>query len=322
MTALTIEGVENGRRAFRALKAYFGDLIGRPIRLARVLDEHDALCVPLVEPKRTAYALSVVKWHEWGSYPRAPMCRPGELAGWGDVGGCYAGLSRLVPALKEIGRIRSTAVEVDIQDVTAIWASKSPLEKYDCLHAFVQSRSPDLIAEVSERQLERNLNHEGRIQDHALIKHHLVRYAWDGRITLANSGGSHHFAAARLLASRLGRSVPLRGRLDEHELNRPAIDALRADFCILAVSEKDIHAWLKFHEAMAAFRAAYFWKPLPRPYHDLRAIFLPRDEARSAIAADVMREAGAFDLGQHLYELAARQSNNRSVAKSIHWPSP
>src|SRR5690606_17746679 len=60
MTALTIEGVENGRRAFRALKAYFGDLIGRPIRLARVLDEHDALCVPLVEPKRTAYALSVV----------------------------------------------------------------------------------------------------------------------------------------------------------------------------------------------------------------------------------------------------------------------
>jgi len=56
-----------------------------------------------------------------------------------------------------------------------------------------------------------------------------------------------------------------------------------------------------------AFKASYLWQHLPRPHDTTRAGLLPRSEARSAKIAQVLREAGMFDLGAFLGRLVEKQ---------------
>ncbi|HCF2896160.1 TPA: hypothetical protein NID31_006287, partial [Pseudomonas aeruginosa] len=134
---------------------------------------------------------------------------------------------------------------------------------------------------------------------------HFACYRWDGRLFLMNSGGSHHFAAARYIASRLRHSVPLQGRLKVYGLNSASVGSLARDFEIFALRD-DPAGYMAFHDAMRAYGAAYLHRRLPRPYDDCRAVFLPRGDVRSLRVAAVLQELGFFDLGDHLQELTRR----------------
>src|SRR3546814_4338531 len=81
-----------------------------------------------------------------------------------------------------------------------------------------------MIDEISHDRLRRNLAHnEIRILDKNSKADFFVRHTWDGRVFLANSGGSHHFAAARLIAGELGDKVPLNGLLYTRYLDERVI---------------------------------------------------------------------------------------------------
>lgn len=118
-------------------------------------------------------------------------------------------------------------------------------------------------------------------------------------------GGAHHFAAAKLIAREIEVEVPLSGRYRVYGINQIALASLRRDFDIFVMSW-DCKQQLGLHKAMQSFGATYYWKDLPRPYTEQSAIFLPKDDKRSAKVSQVLREAGFQDLGLYLKNLGKR----------------
>ena len=135
-----------------------------------------------------------------------------------------------------------------------------------------------MIDEISPAKLAKNLAwDEIRIISH--VDHdYFATWAWDGRVFLMNSGGSHHFAAAS--TSRRGEQpVELTGTYKIYGLCEQAITELRREYGMFVLSHEP-DAWLGFNEAMARFKATYYWKTLPRPHNHQRcAIFTAKGEA-------------------------------------------
>lgn len=132
---------------------------------------------------------------------------------------------------------------------------------------------------------------------------HFYRYAWDGRVFIMNGGRAYDVAAAKHLASRLPAAEALHGKLHTFSLNARAIDSLRRDFEMFVIPGSTPFS-LRFHDAMRAFGVTWLWAPMPRPFVNVRAILLPRSEARSMHVAELLFNASAADLGAHLAHLA------------------
>ena len=176
--------------------------------------------------------------------------------------------------------------------------------------AMVEANSRDMIDEISVAKLDKNLAHsEIRIIHKHDTSDHFTRYLWDGRLWLMNSGGSHHFAAAKYIAARLGQRVTLTGNLHTYSLNAIAIASLRRDFEMFVISD-EAEICNAFLDAMRTFKATWLWHHMPRPYGNTRAILLPRSEPRSMRVAAALRRAGVVDFGAYLTEIAARQSKH------------
>lgn len=288
----------------------FREDLGTPVKVLRLLDEHPGICVNIQEPLRTISAGSVVAWHDWGkpSPFRSVRHTAGWLMGWKRSGAHYGSFELHCPELADFGRCDITEKwACDIRDVSGLSSSKSELTQFASMDDMVAKNSPEMIDDISEAKLRQNLAHrEIRILHNENNSDHFAQYLWDGRVFLMNSGGSHHFAAARYIASHIGQRVPLKGKLHTYSINATAIEALRSDFDIYAISgEAEITNG--FRDAMESFKATYLWRYMPRPYDNMRAILLPKDEPRSMRVSRALRESGVADLGQHLTTLCARQ---------------
>lgn len=300
------------------LPAFFSDIVnealGEPVPIRRVIEQYPDLRVELPVPANSISAYgSVVSWHDWGKAPvdRWPRRPPGTLLGWKYYAGdSYRSFTVQRPEFEQFGSSHLTENwQCDIQTVTGLAFSKSELTEFQSLDAMVESKSPEMIDAITEEKLQANLAHnEIRILRPGSVSDHFARYLWDGgRIFLMNDGGSHHFAAARYIAARLERPVPLSGSLYTFGINPAALEALRADFDMFAISH-DAAPANAFRDSMEKYRATYLSQYLPRPYDQHTAILLPRSEPRSAKVAAVLRENGFFDLGEHLGQLVAKQA--------------
>ncbi len=296
------------------LKQLFNSIqedFGRPASLYDFLAAHPDLSLPTLDNSvRNVASESVVKWHEFGeSRQSCPPCRNRtEMLGWRYARGSY---SSFVLSREEFADIGSCTVteqwECDIQDVTGLAASKSVLEDFDDLDRMVETNSLRMIEPVTEEKLRENLAwDEIRILNRKDPSDFFARYLWDGRVFLINSGGSHHFAAARYIAARIGTPVPLRGTLRTYAINPLPVVSLRSDFEMFVMVDTT-DATLGFFEAMQGFRATFLWQYLPSPIEGYRVIMLPRSETRSMKVASILREAGFFDLGQYLMRLVSSQ---------------
>ena len=207
-----------------AILQYLSDRIqedfGRPVRLQRLIQRSPEIVFPFTEPPRSIARSSVVPWHTWsenlrGSWPRP---KPGTLVIWRGRQGRYGAERMHVQSLADIGA--SKVIEdwqCEIQEVVGLGASKSNLTDFISLDEMVERNSQEMIINISEEGLHRNLSHdEIRIIHRKETSDCFIKYLWDGRLFLSNSGGSHHFAAARYIASRIRQSVPLRGKLQLH----------------------------------------------------------------------------------------------------------
>lgn len=286
----------------------FREGFGTPVGLVHLLDKHPDTCVQLEEPPHVIDASSVVPWHEWGKYPHSSCSLPGRIMGWQNKGGHYSRFEIHRPELTNFGRSDLTdRWSCEIQEVSGLANSKSKLTDFTSMDDMVLTNSPELIGEISESNLQANLAHDQiRIIHNRDTTDHFARHLWDGRLFLMNQGGSHHFAAARHIASQLTVSVPLTGKLYTYSINPEAVATLRQDFSIYALSQQAEIA-NGFHDAMQSFKATYLLYNLPRPYERSYAILLPNGELRSHRVSNVLREAGAFDLGKHLTDLCKRQ---------------
>ena len=171
----------------------------------------------------------------------------------------------------------------------------------------VEKNSREMIDQLSEAKLDENLSHsEIRILRHN-SSDYFARYRWDGRIFLVNSGGSHHFAAARYIASRIEKKIPLRGKLKTFSLNTDVVKGFLRDFNIYVINKNSHEA---FRKTLESFKATFLWQDMPVPYQDTRAIVLPKNEKRSFCISNVLYHAGVFDLGALFSVLCERQRKN------------
>ncbi|EOG4615041.1 DUF6685 family protein [Pseudomonas aeruginosa] len=299
------------RHFFLRMKRMIQDDLGFPASVRAVVEGSPGLKAILREPARSIAASSVVRWHEWGSAVHGswPRLAAGEMLGWRSQGGQYGSFHLTRDDLASLGtREIKDQWQCEIQDVVGLSASKSELRSFVSLDDMVATNSRPMIEPVSLEKLEQNLAwSEIRILHRDDPSDHFACYRWDGRLFLMNSGGSHHFAAARYIASRLSRAVPLQGQLRIYGLNSASVASLVRDFEIFVLRD-EASCYMAFHDAMRAYGATYLERRLPRPYDDCRAVFMPRDEARAARAAAVLRECGFYDVGDHLQELACRSS--------------
>lgn len=298
------------KKIFQSIATFVADEAGYPASLRRALHTRREFFEPLATPHPTASAESIVYWHEWGA-------RDGLLHGWRDFGNnYYGGLQIHRPELAQLviqEEIHSWSC--DIQDVVGLLSSKSRLERFASLDDLVKTNSPEMIADMSLEGLRKNLAHkEIRIIHQPNTYDYFARYDWDGRIFLMNSGGSHHFSAARYIAAALKQPVPLSGRMRTYRLNPDAVTSLHRDFAMHTLTRD---AFSAFYRAMDQLRATFFMLEMPYPYFQHYAVLLPRNEPRANRAAHALSEAGVFDLGKHLRDLISNQSIRRSLPRSL-----
>ena len=288
---------------------------GRPISLLRALAAHPQMRIELEPTERSIDANSVPRWHDLGLYPSLDGLRRqrGVLSGWHAVRGQWESfhLHR-----SEYDQIAHCEVELgwlcDVTDIDGFAASKADLCAFANTDAMAEARCQWLIAEVTPERLAKSLAHnEIRIIHSAGTRDHFTRYLWDGRLWLMNEGGSHHTAAAKYLAARLGQRVPLQGTRYTYSLNTTAVAALRRDFEMFAMNDEDADGADAFFEAMRAFQATWLWHPLPHPYEGARAVLLPREQARSMRVAVELHSAGFADLGAHLATVCSPKCSGR-----------
>lgn len=243
--------------------------LGVPVKLLRLLDEHPGIRVEIHEPVRVIAAGSVVAWHDWGkpSPFRSVRHTAGWLMGWKRSGAHYSSFESHCPALANFGRCDITEKWVcDIRDVSGLSSSKSKLTQFASMDDMVEKNSAEMINEINEDKLRQNLAHrEIRTLHNENTSDHFAEYLWDGRVFLMNSGGSHHFAAARYIASHLGQRVPLKGKLYTYSINEAAVGELYRDFDMYAISHEAEIA-NGFRDAMESFKATYLWHYMPGPY--------------------------------------------------------
>lgn len=286
--------------------------LGTPVKLLHFLSEHREIRVNIQEPARVIAAHSIVAWHEWGTrVPLEVMCHRGAgwIKGWRYAAGSYGSFDLHCQELASLGRCDiADKWTCDIRDVSGFSSSKSDLVKFGSMDEMVERNSPEMIDDLSEEKLRQNLAHrEIRILHNENTSDHFAQYRWDGRVFLMNSGGSHHFAAARYIAIRIGRHVPLEGKLYTYSIDEKAVETLCGAYEMFAISAEPTIV-NGFRDAMESFKATYLWRYLPRPYDSMKAILLPKDEPRSMRASAAMRQAGVFDLGRHLTTLCATQA--------------
>lgn len=239
-----------------------------------------------------------------------PRREQGDLMGWrAGANGRYESCRTQRREYAELAALTVTKEWVcDISQVHGFSSSKSRLEEFASTDDLVARNSLELVSEISHEKLQANLRHrEIRILHDPICSDHFVRRDWDGRVFLVNSGGSHHLAAAKYIARRLGVRVPLKAALHSYALNAAALASLRREFDLFVV--RDEHsAWNAFSDAMQAFRATWFWHALPRPRdRGVRAVLLPKSETRAQRVADRLRSSGFADLGVYLDDLIDRQ---------------
>jgi len=245
-----------------------------------------------------------VMWQNWPSFGTRPLFWKKHSLG---------GYCAHTPELPELDNwVLSEEIaewQCDIRDIQALAASKSPLESFSDLDTFALNRAGWCIQDVSVAGLQENLAWEEVRITEPDRGDWLQVDLWEGpRVSLINSGGSHHFSAARWVAGRLGQPTPITGRLVIHSLNASAVNALSRKYSMVAIHSDVPHVWEAIQNAEAHVIRMY----LPYPAHDYLLLMFPVDERRSLRVAELFLQYGALDVNHWLQGQLGRQ------AKAIH----
>lgn len=114
----------------------------------------------------------------------------------------------------------------DITDIECFTASKSTLAVFPDMKAFSMSLWTDSLTPTLE-----NLNQQLRHNEIRCLKPQtgsdsFVKYGWDKRLVLCNSGGSHHLAAAIHVANALKVHIAAYGNLQEVNIEPQKVRSL------------------------------------------------------------------------------------------------
>ncbi|MED0168972.1 hypothetical protein RCU48_08270 [Escherichia marmotae] len=283
--------------------------LGRPGQLERAIASGELTPCSLKTPVDTLWARSVIYWQDWISPSWIPSDSRQCAIDFYKPGYCR-GLERCPLVVPEVQNLISKEdiphFSCDITDIQGISTSKS--EEYDIgdIYEFPLLRCPGLVTPVNEEHLRENMQY----WELRLHRMRFAEYPWTERkLYWLNEGGSHHFAAARYQACRLGISVPLTGRLSRFHVNMQMVSALCQQWHLFAIPADERLAC--FFRAMIAFECPFGNSELPRNMHNtiksgvrLKLVWLERGHTKADIVADVLATAGFPDFGGQLKLLA------------------
>jgi len=283
--------------------------LGQPVYVERFLAAHPHFNAGLRRPGDNIAMASVPKWQtlgQWGSREDVRQAGRTALMGWRREGTAYRSFGGTCPSLSNL--VKKVVVDTwrcDLQDVHGFAASKSKLETFSSMDQMVETNSREMIEDVSLAGLRKNLAHkEIRVTGENPGSDWLQVHQWDGRMFVANDGGSHHLAAAKYIAARIAEPVTLTAPLHYYAMDPGAVAALRAEYDIFIVNHH-YSVQQPFFAAAESSGVTWLWHELPAPYAGARALFLPRGEPLSMKASQAFKEAGFEELGAHMAELAA-----------------
>ncbi len=194
--------------------------------LERAIASGELIPCPLKTPVDTLWTRSVIYWQDWISPSWIPSdSRQCTIDFYKP--GYYRGLERCHMVVPEVQNLISKEdiphFSCDITDIQGISASKSEMYDIGDIYEFPLLRCPGLVTPVNEEHLRENMQY----WELRLHRMRFAEYPWTERkLYWLNEGGSHHFAAARYQACRLGISVPLTGRLSRFHVNMQMVSAL------------------------------------------------------------------------------------------------
>ena len=195
-------------------------------------------------------------------------------------------------------------VQCDLADIECIVNSKSSALHFDSVDAFGLYFNDHKRVSIDEEGLRILLAHKDiqlvHSPEHALLE----LSAWDPRLTACNDGGSHHLAAAQMVARRIGKSVPLRGRLSVQWLNEPAWTWMLATFWVVHV-----HCKRQFWHCrdIALMAGACYTLPLPSSVSQGELILIPKHVQASEAVVSLLDGAGCPEVSSDLWGLLQTQ---------------
>lgn len=304
-----------------ALMLQLLERLGYPVSLRDLIISMPAFRASELPSYKSIAVGDITNWSDWGGYPLTDKITNRSLNPHAEIlgrvmhSGLYKSSMRTVPAMQKLTLINEIpSWECEIQEVEGISNSKSDIYSFETLDQMVATNSKKMITPVSDEKLRENLEwQEIRIIHAKYAGDHFEKFSWDDRVFLINSGGSHHFAAARYIASRIKENIQLEGRLVTHTLNADAVQELRAEFEIFLIS-KSCAVQAAFVKIMRSLQATYYLHNMPRPYNeDFYALFLPKSERVSSTVAKTLTEANMFNIGEHLTSLCLDQSDLSNI---------
>lgn len=304
------------RRALSYLTCEIREALGEAPRIEKLLSAYpeasDFRC-----PPPSVGAGDVVRWNELGDYSYRFNMREGHMRGRRKVGGRVEAASIVNHALMNLGTVNEIeSATFDINDIHGIFAAKNgPSTEFGLFRSlddWIAKSSPELVQPITERKLEENLSHRGINILHKRGDH-LVYFKWHQKAYLANTDGGHHFAAARYIARRLGRRVPVTGKLYSYGIDTSAAVALNNEFAIFAVPDGNIDLIHDLYKETYKSQVTWYWRPFPRPLQNRqRLIFLPRAVAKSRRVADIFLARRFVDIGAFLVSAGKRSEMCRA----------
>lgn len=275
----------------------------RPQTLIRFIQEGSLRPIPLNPSQDTLWTRSVVRWEDWtGERERLSSCSESRI----DYRWPNGQRNRLemdflrIPELERLVKKQTfDNSTLNIDDVSGISASKSMTHDIANIDDFPLIRCRELVEPITLEHLHKNMAHgEIRLDDMRFSD-----FAWaKRRIHWHNAGGSHHFAAARHQAVRLGCRVPLSGTLTRYSIDHDCRIQLRKQWSMYLLPKREVFG--KFYEAMAAFQCAFGQSELPRNLHiakdkndQLTVIWLRKDELKAQAVSEVLALSGFTDFG-------------------------
>lgn len=306
------------------MKRFFESLISRikpekvdDFLLDTLLEQNPGLKTTFEEQPVSISLQSIRKWHEFGqgSALDASVFPTGQVKGWLRRGKIYTSSIIDIPDIRAIGQCHSETGRFDISQVAGLTGSKSDLSRYRTLDAFATDRCADKIAAPSPDTLLANLSHnEIRILEEGSADF-FMRFAWDERLWLCNAGGSHHFAAARHIAKRIGCKVPLSGRVITQSINPVAVEGLRRRFRGFLVSTEP-RALDIFKQALRKTKVSYYLLPQDPQQPGGQVFLFPLSEPESIRAARLLDRHGFVDVLLELRSIVIKQDQLKKLKKN------
>ncbi|HDR1793438.1 TPA: hypothetical protein QB563_001378 [Pasteurella multocida] len=213
----------------------------------------------------------------------------------------------------------------EIQTITNVSCSKSCLSDFTNLNDLVRQNSQELISELTLENLAKNMNHY-----ESKIFHETTQTVscelWSKTFTWHNTGGSHHFAAARYIANKLDEEVELTTKLEITYIDEQKFYNLFSTYEIFLISSKNVEQYHILFETLLNSKAPFITVPIDsyfndnKDYSSLRLLAFYRADNKSAPIVELFKNSSALDLYSYFSSLILQQSGAKEQLKKTLYP--